>query len=96
MINFSFNLSWPWYKNAWDKSKDYFYKSWRVSKLKTLEFQISKGGDTLIGTSFRWDTNCDHAGITVDVSLFRYFVYIAFVDNRHWDYENNRYEEYVE
>ncbi len=96
MINLSLSISWPWFKDSWETSKDYFSKSWRVTKNKTLEFQISKSGDTLIGVSFNWHMRGDHAGVTVDISLFQRFLYVAFVDNRHWDYENNRYEEYVE
>lgn len=95
MINFSFNISWPWFKNTtsiW--TGDYFYKSWKLSQNKTLEIQFSKGGDSIIGAGFRWDTHCSHAGLTIDFSLFRRFLYITLHDNRHWNDEKNRYVNY--
>lgn len=94
MINLSFFISWPWFKYNSGICKDYFYKSWRVSKYKTLELQFSYGTATLIGASFSYNLNCNHAGLQADVHIFRRFVHVSFVDNRHWDYENNRYEEY--
>ena len=94
MINFSFNLSWPWFKDFVGLQHDYFYKSWRVSKHKTLELQISRGGDTIIGSSFYWHVNGDHAGVTFDITLFRRFIHVSFCDNRHWNYDENRYVNY--
>jgi len=94
MISFSFYLNWPWFKHSDELSKDYFYKYWSVTKYKTLEIQVSRGGSTIVGGSFRWDMNCDHAGIMVDINLFRRFLHISFCDNRHWDYENNCWEKY--
>lgn len=94
MINFSFYLNWPWFKESYEWAKDYFYKSWRVTKHKTLEVQISRSGTTLVGGSFRWDTKCDHAGVMFDITLFRRFMHVSFCDNRHWNYEKNRYVNY--
>lgn len=94
MINFSFHLGWPWFKDNYELCKDYFYKSWRVTEHKTLELQISKGSDAIIGTSFRWDMNCDHAGVMFDITLFRRFLHVSFCDNRHWNDEQNRYVDY--
>ena len=94
MIHFSFNLSWPWFKDFEGLQHDYFYKAWRVTKNKTLELQISRSSDTLIGGSFRWDIHCDHAGVLFDVSLFRRFIHVSFCDNRHWNDEENRYVNY--
>lgn len=95
MINFSFNIGWPWFKNTksiW--TGDYFYKACKITKHKTLELQFSKGGDSIIGGSFRWDARCDHAGVTIDFSLFRRFLYITFSDNRHWNDDEDRYVNY--
>lgn len=93
MINLSFNINWPWFKDE-GLSKDYFYKSWKWSKHKFSELQISKGGNTLIGFGFRWDTHCDHAGVSLDIELFRRFFHFTVYDNRHWNYEKNRYVNY--
>ena len=94
MINLSFNISWPWFKDFEGLQHDYFYKSWRVTKNKTLELQISRGSDTIIGASFDWRVNTDHAGVMFDVSLFRRFIHVSFCDNRHWNDEENRYVNY--
>lgn len=94
MINFSFHLNWPLFKNNYDWCKDYFYKSWRVTKHKSLEIQLSKAGDTLVGTAFRWDTHCDHAGVMFELNLLRHFFIINLYDNRHWNDEENRYVNY--
>ena len=95
MINFSFNINWPWFKYSDELSKTYFYKSWRVNKNKTLEVQLSRGGNnTLVGFDFSWDTRCDHAGVMLELNLFRHFFVIHFHDNRHWFYEKNRYVNY--
>lgn len=92
MIYFSANIRWPWYKDI--DSHDYFYKSWRVTKNKTLEVQLSKGGDTLVGVSFDWRLRTDHAGVMFTIDLFRRFLHVSFCDNRHWNSEEDRYVNY--
>lgn len=94
MINFSFNISWPWFKTPWALQKDYIEKTYRLSKHKSLEIQLSKAGNSLIGLSVDWSICRDHAGLMIDLSLFRHFFIINFYDNRHWNHEKNRYVNY--
>ena len=94
MISFSFNISWPWFKPMEPWQVDYIEKTWKLSKHKSLEIQLSKAGNSLIGGSFRWDAKCDHAGVMLDINLFRHFFVINFYDNRHWNYDENRYVNY--
>lgn len=94
MINFSFNISWPWFKPGGRRQTDYIEKTWKISKHKSLEVQLSKAGNSIIGASFSWDMKCDHAGVMLDLSLFRHFFIINFYDNRHWNYDENRYVNY--
>ena len=94
MINFSFNINWPWFKYSDELSTDYFYKSWRVTKHKTLEIQLSRGGNTIVGCDFRLATRCDHAGVMFTIDLFRRFFHVSLVDNRHWNYDEDRYVNY--
>lgn len=94
MLSFSFYLSWPWFKPIEGWQKDYFCKTWKLSKHKSLEIQLSKAGKTLIGFDLRWDSRCDHAGLMLDLSLFRHFFIINFYDNRHWNHEKDRYVNY--
>lgn len=93
MINFSFNISWPWFKSS-DRQVDYIEKTWKLSKHKSLEIQFSKAGNSLIGAILDWSMRCDHAGLMVEFSLFRHFFIINFYDNRHWNYEKDRYVNY--
>lgn len=94
MINFSFNVNWPWFKNYDGLCKDYFFKTWKLSEHKFAELQISKGGNTLVGFGFRWDTRCDHAVVSLDIELFRRFLHITVYDHRHWNYDKDRYVNY--
>lgn len=93
MIYLGFELTWPWFKSL-GRQKDYIEKTWNITKNKSLEIQLSKANNTLIGFTFRWDTQCDHAGVMLDLSLFRYFFIINFHDNRHWNDEKGRYVNY--
>ena len=94
MINFSFNLNWPWFKPIKNWQKDYLCETWKITKNKSLEVQLSKAGKTLIGFSFRWDSHCDHAGVMFELNLFRHFFIVNFYDSRHWNYDENRYVNY--
>jgi hypothetical protein len=92
MINFSFNISWPWSNST--RQVDYIEKTWKITKNKSLEIQFSKLGNTLVGVSFHWLSRCDHAGVMLDMSLFGYLFMIHFYDNRHWNYKKGRYVNY--
>lgn len=90
MIYLSANLSWP-FKYDPEFYGDYFFKTWKLTKNKSLEVQVAKGGDDIIGFMFRLAWRSDHAGLSIDLSLFRRSLYIQVYDTRHWDYENNCY-----
>jgi len=36
----------------------------------------------------------DHAGISIELSILWISLYFVFYDTRHWDDENNKWEEY--
>ncbi len=93
MIYLSAALTWPFKHNP-KFYGDYFWKTWKLSKNKSLEIQVAKGSDELIGFMFRLSFNQDHAGLMIDLSLFRRSIYFQIYDNRHWDHENNCYETY--
>lgn len=93
MIYLSAYINWP-FKFDPKYSKDYFYKSWRVTKNKTLEIQISRMGNSLIGGSLRYSIRESHAGLVFDIGLLRRFISVSFVDNRHWNDEADRYVNY--
>jgi len=93
MIYLSASICWPF---KYDSSYygDYFYKDWKLTKHKRLEIQAAKGSDEIIGFVFRLAWRSDHAGLSLDLSLFRRSLYIQVYDTRHWDYEKGRYTEY--
>jgi len=92
MINLSFNISNPWHKEK--AQHDYFEKSWRISKNKTLDMQLSHSGSNLVEFRFMWRMRTDHAGVSLHLGLFYRWLYIEFCDNRHWNYEEGRYVDY--
>ena len=94
MIHLSFNLSFPWLNDKPEYYKEYFYKSWKVSKYKSSEIQIDRGGKILIGASFSFNTRCDHGGVMIELTLFRRQIIFTFNDKRHWNEEKGRYVNY--
>lgn len=91
MIYLGFTLSWP-FKNS--SQKDYIEKSWKVSKNKTLEVQLSRAGNALIGFSVRTSMREDHAGLMFELEFLRHFFIVNLYDNRHWNDEKGRYVNY--
>lgn len=79
-----------------DKKRRAFMLWFPVWKHKTFEFQIELFG----GLASMWEldirhrTKCDHAGWFFSFSMLRlFFVEIVIHDNRHWDKENNQFQE---
>ena len=92
MIYVEARLSWPWFKDI--EQTDYIEKTWKVSKNKSLEVQLSRGGKDLIGFDIRFTMRQDHAGLMLNLDFLRYFFVVNFYDGRHWNYEKNRYVNY--
>ncbi len=91
MIYFSFRINWPFKKY---NRVDLILKTWRLSKHKRVELQISKGVDTIIGAEFSiMPLRTDHAGFSLGIDLLRCYIGITFYDHRHWDHENNCWEK---
>ena len=86
MIEFSFGFS-PLtveFKNFWSRA----WPTTLENKFIELELHTT---ESLIGCNFLWTTRRDHAGVDIQLSLLGLCVHFNFYDNRHWDYENNRY-----
>jgi hypothetical protein len=92
MIHIAAHIRWPFKK--WRSTQEYLYKTWNVSKNKTIELQIDRCGNDIIGFSFSFTIKEDHAGLMIDLSLLRYSINFQFVDNRHWNPEENRWVNY--
>ena len=94
MIFLTFGLYWPYKKER--KQIDYVERTWRLSKNKSLDLQVSSWATyyTVIDFSFKWTIRRSHAGIELDFGLFNYCVCINLYDSRHWNYSEGRWEEY--
>ena len=90
MIQFGFSLSNPLQKYKWDTI---FHKEEIYRKNKGYNVQLVQD-TSIIGFDFKWTCRTDHAGISLDLSLFNRTLYLQLYDTRHWDDERGRYAEY--
>ena len=99
MIYLNFSLGNPFRDtSATPDTKDYFYydepiKFW---KNKYVSLQVSKFGYGSI-FSFFFDLTPrgeDHGGLRISLGLFGYEVIFNVYDNRHWNYDKNRWVDY--
>jgi hypothetical protein len=92
MISFNFNLSNPWskrWKNVWSKTYDTPFEH------KFLELEVIKDS-SIVSLMFRLSTRQSHGGLNMELGLVGYSFNFNFYDNRHWNYELDRYYNYGE
>ncbi len=58
-----------------------------------FRFYFALFGD-LLRIDFSWSRKKDHAGFSFDIDFLWFIFNIGTYDIRHWDYENDKYEEY--
>jgi hypothetical protein len=73
-----------------------FCKDIRISRHKSFEIQLELGDSGLAEDFFefmcRWTRMCDHAGLTVRLSIIKLFwLNIMICDNRHWNDDADRW-----
>lgn len=80
-MNFSFPLFHP--------------KYFPLLRHKYLEFEVEKFRHDTSYFDFivRWTKNIDHAGLKVHLEFFSYFLAVDIYDNRHWNYEEECWED---
>lgn len=83
MIYFSLAIQNP-FSNRFNIIKS--YNGSAILKHKHWEFNIYKTSD-IIGIDFDITHQCDHAGFSIQLSLFGYSAEYQFYDSRHWDRE---------
>ena len=88
--------------------KEYFpcFYEHRFKKIisKMLSFNEKTSGDIEIiffndlttGISIRKGIHCDHTPFDLRISILGFSFMFSKYDHRHWDYDNDRYEEYKE
>lgn len=93
MISLSFNIKNVFYRKT--NFKNLFNWSKLISKYKVFEIEVCRYNYFLLDVSI--STCCsgsDHAGPEVEIGAFGYSMSLKIYDTRHWDYENNCWEEY--
>jgi hypothetical protein len=89
MISISFNIANPWsdrFKNLWCRA----YKT--PFKNKFIELELLKDS-SIVSFMFRLAGRQSHGGLSIELGLLGYSFNFNFYDNRHWNYEDNRYFE---
>lgn len=92
MISFSLNITNPWSKrwaNVWNKVYDTPHPN------KYIEIEAFKD-NTIVSFMLRLTTKQSHGGLMIEAGLLGYSFIFNFYDNRHWNYEANRYFIYNE
>ena len=98
MVVTSLSIFNPFTKNCNFKSKDFFVKTWKVSKNKFLEIQASNFGTSVLFNlrlDLAWKGQ-DHTGLSFDIGVLGYYFEISLYDHRHWDYGKGAWETATE
>jgi hypothetical protein len=75
----------------------FFNPTLRLSKNKSLELQSGIWQEwSYFNFSIKWDRHTDHAGFDFNIEIFGLYFTFDICDNRHWDYENNKWKIYPE
>lgn len=71
----------------------------KISKNKTLEFQVEgkNYANDIFNISLRWSRKEDHAGLRFEFTVYKlFFISLSICDNRHFNYDEDRWCEYNE
>lgn len=94
MISFYLNIDQPF---KWHYFKSLLCRDGTISKNKHWEFEIYYTSYALftieLSTHFK---GRDHAGPIIGINILGLEIDFGIYDNRHWDYDNNCWEEYDE
>jgi hypothetical protein len=100
MITFNFKISNPWSK-SWATTNNFLLTDYRISRYKRLELQVSHWSNLgeivsihLDTDGLGWSSMHDHAGPSFDLTILWFYVSVKLYDNRHWNYDNNRWEDW--
>ena len=92
MFKISFSIFNPYSKDFFDHI---YHKTWTITKNKSFEIEIYKQDQTFLDIDIdACFIGKDHAGIGIVLGLFSYVFCAKIYDNRHWDYDNNKWMEY--
>ena len=91
MIHLNINIGNPWSKQRF---KSLVSKSWRLTKHKAVECEVTWSDYTVAGYDFHLTFRRDHAGVRSDVTALGMSFSFDFYDTRHWDYSKGEWETY--
>ena len=91
MIYFNFSLVNPFCKDS--SYRHIFIKNGGITKNKFWEIEFSRNPRTLFSIGFSLTFKQSHAGFNFDFGLLGYLFLFEILDNRHWNYVENCWEE---
>lgn len=95
MIGFNFTIQNPGHNDKKHPWRDLFQGEWMLSKNKTFEcivdYYTYDWFEVDLDTRWRGE---DHAGPRIALRILGFGVRVALRDNRHWNYDKNRWVDY--
>ncbi len=88
MIYFNFNLRNPWWSDRFANIKCWHRPT--PIQNKYFEVQIIQN-DNILRLELSYTIRQDHAGLNLELGLLGYEIHFTLYDNRHWDYNNNKW-----
>ena len=70
-----------------------FCKCIQLSKNKSFEVQLIFENTLITGLKIGKRIHCDHASFDLNIKLLGFTLYLIIYDHRHWDDENDKFEE---
>jgi hypothetical protein len=91
LIDFNIKTNFPCLLNYLNSI---YNKSIKLTQNKTLEIQLTFSNNLITGINIYKNIHSDHTPFSFEMSILGLTLIIIIYDHRHWDYENNKYEEY--
>jgi len=91
MINLRLEILNPWSR---DRFKNLGSVSGKITQNKSWELEHTFCDSVIFDIEFKFTTKQDHAGLELVFGILGYEVHFRICDNRHWDYENDRWAVY--
>ena len=92
MFHLHFLLQNP-FRNSDADGKSFFCIDKKISKNKNFSLEFARWPNEwpIFELGLNWSTKRDHAGLEIEIGLFSFSTNINIYDGRHWNYENNRW-----
>lgn len=91
MIQLTLQIGTPWHREFF-KNLGSLHGS--ITRYKHWEIEHTYYSDVLVDVDFRVNSRMDHGGVSFTVGVLGYGISMRLYDSRHWDYENNCWEQH--